>query len=31
MEKISKANIGELMKVEGIGKEKAKLIYRLLH
>ncbi|MEL9998851.1 MAG: helix-hairpin-helix domain-containing protein [Thermoplasmata archaeon] len=31
IEKISKANIGELMKVEGIGKEKAKLIYRLLH
>ncbi len=31
IEKISRASIGELMKVEGIGKEKAKLIYRLLH
>lgn len=31
IERISRASISELMKVEGIGKEKARVIYRLLH
>ncbi|MGC9127039.1 MAG: ERCC4 domain-containing protein [Thermoplasmata archaeon] len=31
IERISRASISDLMKVEGIGKEKAKLIHRLLH
>ncbi|MFP3318712.1 MAG: ERCC4 domain-containing protein [Thermoplasmata archaeon] len=31
IENISRASIYDLMKVEGIGKEKARIIYRLLH